>query len=341
MRTTPEQLRRQLALMLIWTALLWITATVIVLELHGTVASLREDAAPAYLDVIKAHAALSDADRAAWQSFRSGEAAFTGPGVAFQDDITNASQEFQRLAALSGGPQLQTASGQLVNYQALVEQADAAYRADTVLETTSKHELGYAYLTYSSQSMRGPGGLLSSIAELGALDRRAVAGPLASAWADPALMLVFELAGFLVLRSIWLNQRYLKRKFHRRHSPPLMLAVTLGFGLMAWGALVILPADGSFHAAGGTALPELVGVWQHQIKVVDAQAAELRTHPSGGLSSGGLSATAALPASGALDADLGAAADTGGLPVGIPVLTIMIAALTWLGIKPRLDEYRE
>ena len=182
-------------MMLVWTALFWITATVIVLELHGTVQSVREDTAPAYLDVIKAHAALSDADRAAWLSFRSGEAEFAGPGVAFQDDITNASQEFQRLAALSGGPQLQTASGQLVNYQALVEQADAAYRADSVLETTSKRELGYAYLTYSSQSMRGPGGLLSSIGELGAADRRAVAGPLASAWADPGLMLVFELAG--------------------------------------------------------------------------------------------------------------------------------------------------
>ena len=28
---------------------------------------------------------------------------------------------------------------------------------------------------------------------------------------------------------------------------------------------MILPADGSFHAAGGTALPKLVGVWQNQI----------------------------------------------------------------------------
>ena len=327
-------------MMLVWTALFWITATVIVLELHGTVQSVREDTAPAYLDVIKAHAALSDADRAAWLSFRSGEAEFAGPGIAFQDDITNASQEFQRLAALSGGPQLQTASGQLVNYQALVEQADAAYRADSVLETTSKRELGYAYLTYSSQSMRGPGGLLASVGELGAVDRRAVAGPLASVWADPGLMLVFELAGLLLLRSILANQRYLKRKFHRRHSPPLMLAVTLVCGLMAWGALVILPAEGSFHAAGGTALPHLVGVWQNQIRVVDAQAAELRAHPSGG-PSGGLSVTVTQAAGGALDADLAAAANTGGLPVGIPALAVVIAALTWLGIKPRLDEYRE
>ncbi len=159
-------------------------------------------------------------------------------------------------------------------------------------------------------------------------------------WADPALMLGFELAGLLVLRSILLNQRYLRRRFNRRYSPPLMLAVTLVCGLMAWGALVILPADGSFHAAGGTALPKLAGVWQHQIRVVDAQAAELRAHPSRELSRV-LPVTTTEPANGALDADLAAAADTGGLPVGIPILTVMIAALTWLGIKPRLDEYRE
>jgi hypothetical protein len=330
-------------MMVVWTVLFWIAATVIVQGLHGTVQSVRGGTAPAYLDVIKAHAALSDADRAAWQSFRSGEAEFTGPGVPFQDDITNTSQEFQRLAALSGGPQLQTASGQLVNYQALVEQADAAYRADTVLETAGRHELGYAYLTYASQSMRGPGGLLASIGELADVDRRAVTGQLTSSWADPWQMLVFELAGILALRSILGLQAFLRRKFHRRYSPPLLLATALVCGLMTWGALVILPADGAFHGAGGTALPKLVGVWQDQIRVVDAEAAVLRAHGtgagSGGLS-GGLSVTATEPANGALDADLSSAANTGGLPVGIPALAVAIAALTWLGIKPRLDEYR-
>jgi hypothetical protein len=138
-------LRRRLAVVLGSTALLWITATVILQGLHGTVQSVRGSTSPAYLDVIKAHAALSDADRAAWQSFRSGEAEFTGPGLQFQDDITNVSQEFQQLAVLSGSAgsqQLQTVSGQLVNYQALVEQADAAYRADTVMGTARGHKLG-------------------------------------------------------------------------------------------------------------------------------------------------------------------------------------------------------
>jgi hypothetical protein len=122
--SSPGRLRWRLAMMLAATVVLWVTATVIVLGLHSTVQSVRGSASPAYLDVLEAHAALSDADRAAWQSFRAGEARFAGPGLRFQDDITNASQDLQRLAALSGNAasqQLQTVSGQLVNYQALVE----------------------------------------------------------------------------------------------------------------------------------------------------------------------------------------------------------------------------
>ncbi len=345
-RSTPERLRRRLTVTLVSTVLLWITATVVLLGLHGTVQSVRGSAAPAYLDVIKAHAALSDADRAAWQSFKSGEAEFTGPGLAFQDDITNASQDLQRLAALSGGAdgqQLQTVSGQLVNYQALVEQADAAYRTDIALGTASSPELGYAYLTYASHSMRDPGGLLSSIGELTVLDRRTVGGQLAYPWASPALFVAVALAGILGLGTNLVTQVFLRRRFHRITSPPLLAAAALVCGLMVWMAVVILPADAAFAAARGTALPKLTGTWQTQIRVLDAEAAALRANnapnASGG-ESGGLPVTVTQSASGALDADLAAAGNTGGLPVGIPALAAAIAALVWLAIKPRLDEYR-
>lgn len=310
--------------------------------MHGTVQSVRGTTSPAYLDVIKAHAALSDADRAAWQSFRSGEAQFTGPGLQFQDDITNASQEFQQLAVLSGGAvsqQLQTVTGQLVNYQALVEQADAAYRADTVQGTAGGHKLGYAYLTYASHSLRDPGGLLSAIGELAVADQRAVQGQMASSWADPALILAFAFAGFLALGRIIATQGFLRHRFRRMISPPLLLAAALMCTLVVWEALVILPADAAFTAARGTALPQLTRIWQTQIRVADAGAAALRTNTAGH-PSGGLPATATESASGALDADLAAAGKTGGLPAGIPALAATIAALTWLGMKPRLDEYR-
>jgi hypothetical protein len=60
---------------------LWITATIALQGLHSTVASVRDSASPALLDGIEAQAALSDADRAAWLSFRSGEAVHRCRGV--------------------------------------------------------------------------------------------------------------------------------------------------------------------------------------------------------------------------------------------------------------------
>lgn len=344
-RSTPERLRRQFAVVLAATALLSITAAVVLRELHGTVQSVRGSTS-AYLDVIKAHAALSDADRAVWQSFRAGEAQFTGPGLAFQDDITNASQDLQQIAALSGSAssqQLQTVSGQLVNYQALVEQADASYRADTVLGAASSHELGYAYLSYASHSMRDPGGLLASIDDLAFLDRRTVEGQLTSPWANPALFLACGLAGFLCLGTLVVTQGFLRRRFRRMTSPPLLTAAALVCGLMTWMAVVILPADTAFAAARSTALPKLTGIWQTQIRAVDATAAALRANSSGyasGGTSGGLAVTATQPATSVLDADLAAAGDTGDLPAGVPALAAAIATLAWLGMKPRMDEYR-
>lgn len=345
-RSTPARLRRQLAALLAATVLFWITATIVLQGLHGTVQSVRVTTSPAYLDVIKAHAALSDADRAAWQSFRAGEAQFTGPGLQFQDDITNASQDLQQLAALSGGAgsqQLRTVSGQLVSYQALVEQADAAYRTDIALGTASSHELGYAYLSYASHSMRDPGGLLATIGELAVLDHRTVKRQLTSPWAGAALFLALALAGLLALGTIIMTQGFLRRRFRRMISPALLLAAALVCALVAWAATVILPADAAFAAARGTDLPKLTGIWQAQIWATDAGAAALRANTAGnasGAAAGGPAMTATQSASGALDADLAAAANTGGLPAGIPALAAATAALAWLGIKPRMDEYR-
>jgi hypothetical protein len=118
--------------------------------------------------------------------------------------------------------------------------------------------------------------LLSAIGELAAADQRAVQGQLASPWADPALIFAFALTGFLALGNIIATQSFLRRRFRRMISPPLLLATALVCALMAWEALVILPADTAFTAARGTALPQLTRIWQAQIRVVDAGAAALR-----------------------------------------------------------------
>jgi hypothetical protein len=348
--STPGRLWRLLTVMLAAAVLLWITATIALQGLHSTVACVRDSASPALRDGIEAQAALSDADRAAWLSFRSGEDQLTGPGQQYQNDITTASQDLERLAALepsgsAGSQQLQTISGQLVNYQALVEQADAAYRTDIALGTASDHDLGYAYLTYASNSLRDPqGGLLASINQLTTANRQALDQQLASPWTDPALFLASATAGLLGLWSIIAAQRFLSRRFRRTISPPLLLAAALVCGLLAWMAFVTMPADAAFATARGTALPKLTKIWQAETKAVNTEAAALQAKDAGstsGTSPSGLSVTTTQRASNVLGADLASAEDTGGLPAGIPALAAVIAGLAYLGLKPRLDEYRE
>ncbi len=328
-------------------ALLWIVSTVLLLGLHGTVLSVRASTSPALLDAIAARAALSDADRSAWQSFRSGEAQLAGPGAQYQNDITTTGQDLEQLATFepsgsTGSQQLQTVSGQLVNYQGLVEQADAANRADIALGSGSKHDLGYAYLTYASSSLRNPqGGLLASIDQLAADDQRALDGELTSPWTAPALLLVFGAAAVLGLGCLIAAQSFVRRRFRRAVSPPVLLAAVLLCGLSAWVGLVTLHADSAFADARTKALPALTGIWRSQARAVDAEAAAFQSSANApGGTSGGLSVTQTQPARTALDSDLASAAGTGGLVIGIPVLAATIAGLAFLGLKPRLDEYR-
>ena len=53
-QSTPGRLRRRFVMMLVATVVLWVTATVIVLALNGTVQSVRGSASPAYLNVLGA-----------------------------------------------------------------------------------------------------------------------------------------------------------------------------------------------------------------------------------------------------------------------------------------------
>jgi hypothetical protein len=327
------------------TILLWVTATVLLQGQHGNVQSVRDTASPAYFDAVQARAALSDADRAAWQSFRSGEAQLTGPGQQYQNDITTAGEDLERLATVepSGGDasqQLQTISGQLVTYEGLVEQADAANRTDIALGTASGHDLGYSYLTSASMSMRAAqGGLLASIDSLAGTSHRGLRRQLRSVWNNPVLLLIVAVADVLVLCSIIAAGRFLLRRFRRLISPPLVLAAVLAGGLLVWVAVVGVHADSTFAAARNTAVPGLTSAWQTQTRGVNAAARAFRAD-TGARGSPGLDVRATQPASRALNADLASADSTGGLPIGIPAVALAIAGLAYLGIKLRLDEYR-
>jgi hypothetical protein len=237
---------------------------------------------------------------------------------------------------------LQNLTGQLVTYQGLVEQADAANRADTSLGPASSHDLGYAYLGYAGQSLRGPGGLLPTIVTLCQLKQQTLHARSRSLWVDPVLFVAVAVAGLVALALAVVCQLFLRRRFRRTISPPLLLAAAVACGLLAWMGAVVLPADAALAAARNTALPRVANVWQEQTQAVDLQARALEggATETGTGGASGLSLTAVQPASARLDADLVAAQSTTGLLIGVPVAALAMAALIFIAIKPRLDEYR-
>ena len=349
--STPARLRRLLAAVLAAIIASWIAASALQYELQAAARSARGDLSSAYQDAAQARASLSDADLAAWQAFRSGTAQLTGPGLQYQNDITNAEEALQHLATLKApgsadSSLLQTISGQLVSYQNLVEEADAEYRRDSALGTASKGDLGRAFLTYASENLRDPqGGLLASIGKLAGPGQQALGGQLASSWTNPALLLAFAVPSLITLSGIAAAQMFLRRSFKRAISLPLLVAAAATCALAGWLVIATWDADSAFAAARGTALPNLAGQWKSQTATVDAKAELLQASTTAGASAassgGGLSLSGTQAASSALDADLASAEDAdSGLQTGIPVLAAVTLVFCFAGLRSRLIEYQ-
>lgn len=344
-RNTPARLSLRLAVTVVGIVIFWSAATLLLLEGHATIGAVKDRAAPGAIDALEAHAALTDCDRAAWFSFRSGQADLSGPGQTYSDDLTTAGQNLDHLAALgtagSAGRQvLQVVTGQLVTYQGLVEQADATYRE-------GQHLLAFAYLTYASNSLNDPGGLLSRIDDLAALNRADLSADRRSAWVQPGWLLIVIVPAIAVAGMLVATQLWMARHFRRLLNPPLATAGLLLVGLTVWYVVVVLHADHSHVKAQNTALPRATAAWQFQIHRSAAAAAASRgnkptTNPTFFYDSdSAISITATLPEQHRLDGLLVDASGTGGMVVALPALTVLVVLLVGWGFGLRLREYRQ
>jgi hypothetical protein len=334
--STPRRLWTLLAAALALTLLCWLAATAVLVGGRSAVSSVKDGGAPAYVSARTAHAALSDADRAAWQSFRSGAAELIGPGQQFRDDLTTASDTHPRLAELDFGGAavrdlLRAVNAQVVTYQGLVEQADAAYREGL-------EKLGYAYLTYASDMLHGDGGLLSRIDGIAQRDRHGIASERHSVWTGGGLVAGTAAIGVVLLAVLGYAQVSIARRFRRLVNPPLAAACAVLAGLIVWTSVAFLHVDHAFADASGTGLPAFERTIQTQIRSADTGAQALRAGRAAARS-GGLDVAAADRAQRPLEAELSDATDTRGLDVGLPLLSAAVAGLAALGVWIRLREY--
>ena len=279
--------------------------------------------------------------------FPFGSSATHRPGAADQNDITSAGQALERLAALesSGGAdnlRLQTVSGQLVNYQGLVEQADAAFRRDIALGTGSKGALGFAYLVRFRRDACSPGWPAG---------RRRPAGQSRSAGTpQPA---GFDLGGSrAVVRIRGSGSPHACR--HRRRSslpaaqvpacrePAAAAGRPVGLRLVRMDGHRDPPRRRGFRRRQDHGAPEGYRALASPDQGGGRRGRPLRANTGSvpGTASAGLDAAATQQAGSALDADLAMAESTDGLPIAVPVLAVAIAALGYFGLWLRLNEYR-
>jgi hypothetical protein len=226
--------------------------------LHGSAVPLRDASAPAVLAVDTAQEALGQAQNDAAAGPAASGDFRTHVGVANQSLAEAAADD---VTGLSGQQTLQTVEGLITAYTGYVQLAQAEPEGSP---------LNRGYLHYADtvlQNRNSPeSGILGRLAEL-QKDQKAEVGrqtafswPL---WLGWVLVLLFSLA---LLGALLETQTYLRRKFKRRWSRPLIGA----FALLAAGVAVLSCFTWWTKSGFGDSRAELMGSPQRAADIQEA-----------------------------------------------------------------------
>ena len=295
--------------------------------------------------VVLAKEEFVKADNAAIDSFASGTALMSGPGVEYENAISTAGRRLAQLAELNAAgdvamAQIQVTQGLLVTYLGLMAQADAHFRGG------ADATLAVAYLRYASgllhKEILGQLDYLQDREELAYHDQVAV-GPgsllVQLLWLVPIVLL---LAG-----AVW-TQVFLARRFRRTFSVPLVAATVLVLVLAVFSASN-LTAGGDLRSAGESRLAYVRASNQYVAELGRAQRASfaglVRAQCSScvddsAVDSGATQTRQDMSARWVQFSErLAAIATGGGFTVNV-VLVVIVFVLLLVGIHPRIEEYR-
>jgi hypothetical protein len=275
-RTTPQRLRLARATLILVTILTGLTGSVLVDSALQSVERVHSRTARALVATRQARASLADADRAAVHSFLGGDVLLGGPGQRYQDAVKAANQAVVQLAGTVGGDssdsqRLQAIDAGLVTYVGLIEQADAAQRAEAAAGAagTRRAGLGTAYLWYASRVLHEPGsGLLARVEQLGYDQGRILD---ARPWSLGAGALTTDVAvGAALLGCLVVVQVWMLRRFRRIASVRLAVATVCALVLCGWTVAGLVHVQRGYDSAEQTALEPLLGLWQVRSMATDA-----------------------------------------------------------------------
>jgi hypothetical protein len=237
-----------------------------------SVDTMRDGTVPAIVGAQHIHATLADADRAEANAFLSGATEAAAPHHQYTTDIADAMRQLEVAAEKAGGDQavgqqIQAISVLVTEYTTLVDIA----RADN----EQGFPVGAAYLRQASELMHRPAdGILAKVDQLGDLDAQDLNGENTALIVSVGMLVLFGAAAVAVLMLLVHTQGYLKQRFRRRRSGPLvlaglLLAVSVG-SIVASGAA----ATYQLNMAEGQDYGRLLNLWHVRSLVYDANGAE-------------------------------------------------------------------
>ncbi|MFD5319880.1 hypothetical protein [Streptomyces sp. NPDC127098] len=204
---------------------------------HRDAGAVRHGTAPAVLDITTAQDALRLANAAARDTLESGQGTLVGAGSGYRIQLAVANQSLASaaegdVAGDAGLRVLQTVSGLIVAYSGWIE------RAATESEDA---DLRGAYLHYADTMLnREDSGILARLDRLQTEQRAELAAQTVFGWPELLAWGVALLNSALLLGFLVETQRFLRRRFRRRHNPWLLgatLVLVVAWALLALGTV--------------------------------------------------------------------------------------------------------
>ncbi len=374
--TTRRTLWQLLAALLGLTAVVLAASVSVMAGTSRAAETVRTRSAPSILELAAVRTAMIRADAAAIDSFRTGRARLAGPGDDYQRYIAAATQGLAQaagdvVAGEKSNLRIQLVEGLIVTYTGLVGQAHAHYRQN------SDDSLATVYLWYASLLLHNDDGILSQIDGLTGDESSALAGHLSSGWLSPAATLLWVVPMLALLGALVYAQLFLRVRFRRRLNAWLLLGTALLLTLAAGTSLALVSK--SRLAQTRTALTGAEQLAKRQAADIDAQGQRylaqmlrdvcpqegedancgwtvkefLSAHP---VPAPAVSTTPSADPSAAARAmaednevaeggrevnrDAEAASGAASYALGGLAVAVLLGTTVWLGLRPRIEEYR-
>lgn len=270
--TTPARLRTLALLAAVGAGLMWLAGGLAVAGTRAEVVSIGQRTVPVAIGARKIHAELADADRAAASDFLLGASETSEPRQEYELDLSTANAQLEQAAELNGpggvqSEDLQKVISMVTEYAGLIEAARANDRQGL--------PLGAAYLRTASTLMHQPN--TGILARVDALDGYQPSDPAGDGIAKMLLggaLATFYLAAIGLFVLLISTQVFLRRRFRRRRSNPLLAATVVLVALVVAMSVQAVSTYRSLSTMEDDVFPRLHTLWLMRSLAADANADE-------------------------------------------------------------------